>query len=219
MSIAQAADYLGVDPSTARKKANCNMDAYVDSVTYGKVKVFIKGMPFVDKPSHRLPQFEDLNVDTSLLPVNKVFLFDQYLNQMELGPFDKVRDAVDAMSVKFQKKFFTMINKDALIYSHALGASYFLVSNQVSKLKARIVRNLTDCTSTEFGSMTSAINSLEPSIKVPAFVRKYVLKGEPYESKGKQYLVEFVNKGDHDDTVRRVKSERHTNYKNSLSKA
>lgn len=64
-----------------------------------------------------------------------------------------------------------------------------------------IVKNLTDGTVEEFTSINGAANATNDR-QVNNFVRSYVLKGKTYTKKdGKEYLVEYVNKSDHDSQV------------------
>lgn len=206
-SINKASMMLDVAPTTLKKHANCLIDNYLDSPTLGEVKV--QGLPYVNSPRDRVVEFNNLDLDTSDLLVNKVFVYDGGLNKLEhLGPYDTVKQAIKPLGLGWQKKFYTMLNKDALLYVHGLATSVYLVSNRVSKSNAAVVHNITSGESKEFESMTSAIASVTPEMVTVLFLRQYVLKRKEFMSTdGNTYLVEFKEESDHIATAERIKKE------------
>nr|QNH82630.1 GIY-YIG endonuclease [Dioszegia changbaiensis] len=212
-SINKASAILDVASSTIKKYANCLIETYMASSTQGDIKVHIDGFKYVNKPSDRVVEYNDLHVDTTGLPANKVFVYDGNVNKLEhLGPYDTVKQAAESLNLNWTKKYYTMLNKDMLIYVHSLATSVYLVSNRVSTKKAGLVTNMSSGNTVEFDSINSAVSSVMPDMSTAQFVRQYVLKRENFLSAdGNTYLVEFKLDNDHTATAERVTKEQRDN--------
>lgn len=206
-SLTQASEYLEVSKQTLRKYANCLADIFVNSPTYGDVKVTIKDLPFVDLPSDREVGLKNIPLDVSGMKPNKLYLYDMSLKQLPHGPYNSVYDANKALDLPLNKRYYTFVNKYRSVFVPLLGTSVYYVCNRVSYHKEALVHNLTDDVIKHFASMSSAVKFVSPSISVPSFISQFVLRRRQYEQGGKEYLVEFANPSDHDATLSRVLQE------------
>lgn len=128
-----------------------------------------------------------------MLPKHKVFIYDEYLNRLDIGPFDTIKEAVKALGLNWSKVYYEYVNKDCLINTTVIKDPIYLVKNTAKRQDARIVINLTDNTTTSYDSISSAIRSVHIGA-IAAFKRTYVHKQNIYQAlDGKQYLVKFEN--------------------------
>jgi hypothetical protein len=208
-SLNKRSQMLDLSTQSLTRVANWADPHYINSPTFGKVKIIIPA--YAEQTISGFAHVANVDVDyTSLVP-NKFYLFDKDMNKLNVEYFDSLKKLNKFIGLPEARQNWHWVNIMHLVKAPALGTSVYIVCNKVNKRKPIIVTNLTTGETTELNSMYAATKFvLGPSFinKCASFIQCYVIPRKPYNN----FLVEFKREEDHLSTKARIKKDGRNTY-------